>query len=306
MAGYLFVHFIGEQKDGEQIYFSLSKEGLFWRDLNNGKPILCSGIGEKGARDPFPIKDEKTGKYYIIATDLRIAAGKGWGVAQNEGSLDLIVWESEDLVHWSEERSHRVGIDGAGCVWAPEAIYDNEKEAFLVFFASKTQTEGEGCSKHKIYAVYTQDFRSFSEPFLYIERDKDVIDTTIVQHNGCYYRFSKDETTSRIKADFSPSLTASSFTEISSPTLEGLIGVEGPECFLLPDGKRWCLVVDRFAEGKGYLPLVTDDLQSGEWEILSDGMYDLGKTKKRHGGILKLTDEEYERMQVAFGAQNPS
>ena len=48
MAGYLFVHFIGEQKDGEQIYFSLSKEGLFWRDLNNGKPILCSRIGEKG------------------------------------------------------------------------------------------------------------------------------------------------------------------------------------------------------------------------------------------------------------------
>lgn len=48
MAGYLFVHFIGEQKDGEQIYFSLSKEGLFWRDLNNSKPILCSRIGEKG------------------------------------------------------------------------------------------------------------------------------------------------------------------------------------------------------------------------------------------------------------------
>lgn len=300
MAGYLFVHFIGEQEDEEQIYFSLSKEGLFWEDLNEGIPILVSRIGEKGVRDPFPIKDEKTGKYYIIATDLRIATGKGWRSAQNEGSLNLIIWESEDLMHWSKERSHRVGIDEAGCVWAPEAIYDNEKEAFLVFFASKTQRKGENGSKHKIYAVYTQDFIKFSEPFLYIEREKDVIDTTIIQHNGCYYRFSKDETTSRIKADFSTHLTGSSFTEIPSIILDELVGVEGPECFLLPDGKQWCLVVDRFAEGRGYLPLITNDLQSGEWKILSDDMYDLGKTKKRHGGILKLTDEEYERIKKAF------
>lgn len=27
MAGYLFVHFTGEQKDGEQIYFSVSRDG---------------------------------------------------------------------------------------------------------------------------------------------------------------------------------------------------------------------------------------------------------------------------------------
>ena len=33
-TGYLFVHFIGEQKDGEQIYFSLSRdERLHWEGL---------------------------------------------------------------------------------------------------------------------------------------------------------------------------------------------------------------------------------------------------------------------------------
>lgn len=36
MAGYLFVHFTGEQKDGEQIYFSVSRDGLHWTDLNDG------------------------------------------------------------------------------------------------------------------------------------------------------------------------------------------------------------------------------------------------------------------------------
>ena len=49
--GYLFAHFTGEQKDGEQIYFSLSRDLLHWEDLNGGKPVLRSEIGEKGARD---------------------------------------------------------------------------------------------------------------------------------------------------------------------------------------------------------------------------------------------------------------
>ena len=37
MAAYLFVHFTGEEKDGEQVYFSVSKDGLFWEDLNGMK-----------------------------------------------------------------------------------------------------------------------------------------------------------------------------------------------------------------------------------------------------------------------------
>ena len=58
---YLFTHFIGESEHGEQIYFSLSEDGLHWNDLNNGQPVLVSDIGEKGVRDPFLIRDEKNG-----------------------------------------------------------------------------------------------------------------------------------------------------------------------------------------------------------------------------------------------------
>lgn len=35
-TGYLFVHFIGEQKDGEQVYFSVSRDGLHWQELHEG------------------------------------------------------------------------------------------------------------------------------------------------------------------------------------------------------------------------------------------------------------------------------
>ena len=36
-------------------------------------------LGEKGVRDPFCVRDEKNGKFYLIATDLRIRSRKGMG-----------------------------------------------------------------------------------------------------------------------------------------------------------------------------------------------------------------------------------
>ncbi len=298
MAGYLFVHFTGEEKDGEQVYFSVSKDGLFWEDLNGQKPVLRSGIGEKGVRDPFCVRDEKNGKFYLIATDLRIEAGKGWDKAVHEGSRDLIVWESEDLVSWSGERSVTVGVEGAGCVWAPESVYDKEKEAFFVFWASNVREPGEAAGKHRIFGSWTKDFKTFSPAVKYLEKECDVIDTTMIFSDGYWYRISKDETTKRLCMERSEALF-SVFEEVKSPALETLFGVEGPEIYRLPDGS-FCLIADQFAAGKGYLPLVCRRLSTGEFESLPEGGYDLGVLKKRHGGVMEITDEEYERLRAAF------
>lgn len=41
VMAYLFVHFREKStEDGEQIYFSLSREGYNWEMVNNGKPLL--------------------------------------------------------------------------------------------------------------------------------------------------------------------------------------------------------------------------------------------------------------------------
>ena len=295
-TGYLFAHFIGEQKDGEQIYFSLSRDGLHWQDLNGGQPVLKSAIGEQGARDPFLIRSPWRGedgkaKYYLIATDLRIEAGKGWQVAQFSGSRDMLVWKSDDLVKWQGPTAHTIGIEGAGCVWAPEAVYDQEKDAVLVFWASMVE------GKQRIYASYTKDFEEFEQPFLFLEQENHVIDSTILQVAEGYYRYTKDETTKNIRIDFSKTLKPEDFKEVHSDTLSELFGVEGPEIFRFNDREEYCLIVDRFAAGKGYLPLVTRDLASGSFRILDDGEFDMGLTKKRHGGIIPITEEEYIRLE---------
>ncbi|MCM1302605.1 MAG: glycoside hydrolase family 43 protein [Lachnospiraceae bacterium] len=292
-TGYLFVHFTGEQKDGEQIYFSLSRDGLHWKDLQAGRPVLRSKIGEKGARDPFLIRTPDM--FYLIATDLRIEAGKGWETAQYGGSRDMLVWRSPDLVDWQGPKAHTIGVAGAGCVWAPEAVYDEEQDAVLVFWASMVD------GKQRIYASHTRDFEEFTEPFLFLEKENHVIDSTIIHTEEGYYRYTKDETVKTVCADFSRTLHPEDFKEVKSATLANLYGVEGPEIFRFNDRQEWCLIVDRFAEGKGYLPLVTDDLAGGEFRILEEDEFDMGQTRKRHGGVIPITEEEYRRLADKYG-----
>lgn len=310
MSGYLFAHFTGDEKDGEQIYFSVSMDGLHWTDLNRGRPILYARLGTKGARDPFLIRDPESGTVYLLATDLCIGADSGlppsarWQKAQYHGSRDLLIWESRDLVHWSDERSYTIGLPGAGCVWAPEAVYDRQKKAFLVFFASMTKNPEDTDPKQRIYASYTNNFREFSRVFLYMERESHVIDATILENDGRYYRISKEETNARLVLEESDSLLGH-FRKISSPTFDALPGVEGPEGYLLPDGKTWCVIADQFASGKGYLPMLTENLSSGIFRILAPEEYDFGATRKRHGGILQISDTELAQLLDNFNRTNP-
>lgn len=300
MSCYLFAHFIGESYEhGEQIYFSVSEDGLHWQDLNGGEPVLRSPLGELGVRDPFVVKHPGTGRYFMIATDLNIYRLRDWGKAVTCGSRDLIVWESDDLVNWSEPRSCTVGVPGAGNVWAPEAIWDEEKQAFMVFFASMIKLEGDAAPKQRIYAVYTEDFRNFTPAEIYAEAENHLIDMTIVRENGWYYRFTKDETTKMIIADRMRRLSDQP-ERIHSATLANLPGVEGPECYQLSDGS-WCLIVDQFHTDKGYLPMVTPTLEACDFRILLDSEYNMGKTRKRHGGVIEITREEMQRMQRAYG-----
>lgn len=104
-VGYLFVHFIGNEAAAshEQTYFSISEDGLNWSELNGGNAVLTSDIGESGLRDHFIARAPEGDKYYMIATDLSIYHNAGnWAGAGGSGSHGIVVWESDDLVNWSE------------------------------------------------------------------------------------------------------------------------------------------------------------------------------------------------------------
>jgi len=308
LYGYLFVHFIGEQENGEQIYFALSKDGLHWSDLNRNLPILISTVGEQGVRDPYLLRSADGSRFYLLATDLCIYRRGGWSSSQatTTGSRALVVWESADLVHWSEPRRIEVAPEEAGCAWAPEAIYDEEENDYLVFWASSRDAQdGDGRGMH-IYCSKTRDFRTFTEAELYITRgERDtIIDTTMIKAGGRYYRASGDgqitvEASERLKGEWSVVSTLESLGL-------GLTGkdVEGPQFFKFNGENKWGLLVDQYASDGGYLPIVTSDIgdpTGTRWRKLSPDEYSFEGLKKRHGSILPLTGSEYEAILSHWG-----
>ncbi|MGN0157848.1 MAG: glycoside hydrolase family 43 protein [Brotaphodocola sp.] len=304
MDGYLFVYFTGETELGEQVYFSVSRDGLHWKDLNGGRPVLMSDVGEKGVRDPFILRSQDTGRYYIIATDLRMAGGRDWEEVQINGSRAIVVWESENLIDWGTPRLEMVGIPSAGCVWAPEAIYCEKENSYLVFWASRVKETNDTEPKHRIYAALTKDFRSFTEPVKYIEKENHIIDTTIVHDGEYFYRISKDETEKNIMIDRGKDLLHGPFEKVNCSKLEEMYGVEGPEAFQFHDSGKWCLIVDRFAAGKGYMPLVCDNLEKAEFRPVDENDYDMGKNRKRHGSVLKIGEAEMNRLIENYGTED--
>lgn len=297
--GYLFTHFTGESETGEQIYFASSKDGLHWTDLNDGSPVLTSNVGEKGVRDPYIFRSAEGDKFYIIATDLRIASGKGWDAAQKNGSRSIIVWESTDLVNWSEPRMVEVAPPEAGNAWAPEAMYDEMTGEYVVFWASRLPNDEGIWEPQKIYYAKTRDFYTFTEPQLYIDRgDNHIIDTTMIKDNNKYYRYSGD---GQITIEESDQILGK-WTKIGTLESIGLTGrdVEGPLVFKFNDREEWTLMVDQYATGRGYLPLLTTDLSNGNFRRLETDEYFLDLNRKRHGSILNITQDEYDAIMAKW------
>lgn len=202
---YLFAYFLNDGGPSQQqIFFASSHDGNNWMDLNRKEAVLSVADSvrtqedidktqnQAGVRDPFMVRSPEGDKFYLIATDLCIGSNDiangtvDWGTSQFNGSHCLRIWESTDLVNWSEPWLAEVAPEGTTCAWAPEAIYDETTGEFVVYWASMTG------SVQKVYYSKTRDFRSFTEPQMFIDNGNDhIIDTTILRDaEGNYYRGS--------------------------------------------------------------------------------------------------------------------
>ena len=299
-AGYLFAHFRGERSnEWEQIFFAISKDGAKWQPLNDGKSVLQSNLGEGGVRDPYIVRNPDNGMIYLIATDLCIGRNGDWGRAQRAGSKAIIVWESKDMVNWSAPRRVEVAVPNAGCTWAPEAFWDADKKEFFVFWASRETLNGS--NRQRIYSARTKDFKTFTPAKLYIEKPNDIIDTDIVSEGGKLYRFSKDETQKSIILEVSDTLEGE-WKPVPGFPVKNFVGYEGPECFRMADG-RWCMIIDYYSRGQGYKAFFCDDLSKGDFAPSERGLE--FPYRFRHGGVITLSQTEYDALMKKWGGNLP-
>ncbi|WP_157237083.1 alpha-L-arabinofuranosidase C-terminal domain-containing protein [Promicromonospora sukumoe] len=326
-AAYFFPYFTGESTaDGETISFAVSDgpDPLEWTTLNGGEPVLSSDLGTKGLRDPFLIRGGD-GTYYLLATDLQIYGGGNFGDAQETGSRSIMVWESTDLVNWGEQREIELAPENAGNLWAPEAYWDEAAGEFVVYWASALYPDDVPPAERDIRDSYqrmlyatTTDFETFSEPQPWIDEPQGdglgMIDSTVQQEDGVYYRLTKDESYMGMRQESSTDLRRTQGVSdgdgwdlikervgFGQPNPWGgtFTGGEGPTLFPSLTDDRWFLLQDQpsYHDGQGYMLFETDDLSSGEWTANLDAIL---PASPRHGTVLPITAEERDRLLAAY------
>jgi len=315
--GYAFAYFTGNDLAGENIYMAASRgnDALKWDELNGGKPVLSSSLGTKGLRDPFVIRSPEGDKFYLIATDLSIGSGTSWDASQRQGSRYIEVWESTDLVNWSAQRHVKVSPDTAGNTWAPEAHYDARIGAYVVYWASKIYADNDpnhsGGTYNKMMYATTRDFRTFSEAKVWNDPGNSVIDSTVIEEGGTFYRFTKDEgqvsgcldimqeKSDDLLAVDLPATSPRNWTLMGNciGKKAGTGGVEGPTVFKSNTGDKYYLFVDEFG-GRGYIPLESTSLENPDWKLSTN--YELPRAP-RHGTVLPVTKTELERLRTQLG-----
>lgn len=315
---YLFAYFTADTVAGEKISLATSQgnSAMTWDVLNGGQPVISSTEGTRGLRDPFIMRSAEGDRFFLIATDLSIGGGTSWDSALDNGSAHLEIWESTDLKTWSAQRHVPVSGPFASMTWAPEAYWDDTAGEYVVYWSSRVFLDATrpydkaGTPNHtysKVMYATTRDFVHFSDAKIWQDAG-DRIDSTMIEDDGMFYRFTKEVTGCvDIVQESSPSMHALSVpgdyawdtdaTCISKTARGTTRTTEGPTIFranpgdtALPAGaaEGFYLFVDDFT-GAGYLPLFTESLVHPQWRTVAGAL-----PKSRHGSVLPLTLNQWE------------
>ncbi|REE05519.1 glycoside hydrolase family 43 protein [Marinoscillum furvescens] len=287
--GYLFAYFLGGDT-GEQVYYALSTDGLKYKALNGSRPVVhaeeVSTSG--GVRDPHILRTHH-GSYYMTLTDLKTKA-MGW---QNTAmvllrSKDLITWESS-VVDIATEFPDQFG--DVTRVWAPQTIYDDEKDSYLVYW-SMLQPGGKDIL---YYAYANESFTALqTTPKVLLNHDAACIDGDIVKKDGRYYLFFKNEDQGEKGLLMASSSTLTSGYEVHDRYVDQSDwDVEGGCVFQLIDQSGYILMYDVYRRGQ-YEFCKTEDFIT--FEVIAGEM----DFKPRHGTVIPITAEEMTRLQKQY------
>ncbi|EMD83769.1 hypothetical protein [Pacificimonas flava] len=300
---YLFAH----MKSGNYgvLYYSVSREGLYWEELNDGERVSEDYHGHASiAKGP-------DGRYYLVGN-------------QSDDDPLIRFWVSEDLVQWTPYGTYEpdldaaVGLDNAlQRIGAPKLYFDAPSGRFLLMWhtptvpGSEQDPERYWASQRTLY-VTSPDLRTFAKPPRRLfDWEMATIDT-IMQPNpeGGYCAVLKDERY--------PSYNWPTGKTIRITCAENMLGPypppgpslspnfrEAPTLVRAPNGKDWFLYYEQYA-GTSYGLSMAPRLE-GPWIQMSGNSgveawnrYDV-PDGARHGSMIEISRQEYDRLVSAYG-----
>lgn len=284
----LFTSFRKNGEDG--LHLLWSRDGYQWEALKNDQSFLRPAVGGKLMRDPH-LAQGPDGAFHLL-----------WTTAWNKHGIGYA--SSKDLVHWSEQKLLEVMAHEPATrnVWAPECIYDEASQQFLLFWSSTipgrfpaTEKTGDSGYNHRIYSATTKDFTQFTPTRLFYEPGFNCIDATIAADGPRFLMFIKDETRQPPAKNLRLATAARAEGPYSAPSapITGNYWAEGPTAIKL--GDTWFVYFDRYTEHR-YGLVTSKDLKN--WTDESDKV----KFPKdhRHGSVLRVSKEVLDKLRAAL------
>ncbi len=292
LTKYLFCYFTGNEPENESVHFAVSDDGYHFNALNANKKIIHQTLGKKCCRDPFIFRDEK-GIFHIIATDMRCY--DGWS-----SNNSMIIWDSKDLICWENERiidfSQFKETKNADRVWAPQVIFDKFKSEYMIYWSHNNTDDDLDTI---IWYAYTKDFKMLTtDPkILFNPKSKmSAIDADIVEVNGKYYLYEADGEKDAICCVVADKPSGPYFEPADNKVSVADTALEGNSIYKILGSNKYVMIADQFKVG-GYFMQETEDMI--HFKRVDD--FSLNHLCPRHGSMLHITDEEYDRLVTSFG-----
>lgn len=287
---FLFTSFRSNGETG--VHLALSEDGRRWTPLNGNRPWLKPEQPGMLMRDPFLVRGPD-GMWHLLWT-------WGWTRQETGGALKIGYASSRDLITWSPQRAIAVLPDEptARNAWAPEAAWDAERGEWIVFWSTTipgrfpdTEGTGDGGYNHRLYAMTTRDWATFSPARLWFDPGYNVIDTTLVRDGKRWLMVFKDERKTplqkrlRLATADSPRGPWRNVTEPFTPAW-----VEGPSVVKI--GDEWWIYFDHYTKPRHYGALRTRD-----WSRFEDVTGQVSFPEDhRHGTVVRITEPEAKRL----------
>lgn len=280
---YMFTSFHEPATDG--LRYLYSTDGYHWDSIPG--IFLEPKVGlQQIMRDPS-IAQGKDGTYHLVWT----CSWKGDPAFGYSSSKDLINWTEQQHIKIMEHEPTTVNV------WAPELFYDDEKDEFIVIWAStiphrfEKGIEAED-NNHRLYYTKTKDFKDFSKPEVIYDPGYNSIDAIIAKvDTGNYAMVLKDNTRPNrfLEVAFSNSPTGP-YSNKTEPFTGNF--TEGPSVVKI--GEEWIIYFDAY-DKQSYDAVSTKDFKT--FTDINDRISI--PSGHKHGTIFKTTTEVLNKLKNA-------
>lgn len=314
---YLYCHMSDR---GEFTAYALSEDGVHYHDLLGGEPVFNPKEHariEGGTRDAYVCRRHDGKGFLMATTDMCVAKSHVW---DNFG-MDL--YTSPDLIHWEsvtfdfrkgpEIFSDRESPDPykdystISRVWAPQIFWnpnhewpDGRKGGYMIYYSLLNHKNGEEAYDRMYYSYADSSFTTLTKPKLMFDWGYATIDADInyLESDGLYHMMIKKE-------GGKPGLFTSAAANPEGPypepveddyvNFEGNKKCEGVSAFRIAGEPGWRIGYIEYSSNPKHYRICRADENMRNFKSPSDIE---GVEAPQHGSFLRITREEYNRLQA--------